>query len=143
VAQSGNGIDLAAIYQLLTAIAGRLDGHEGKLNELIGTTNEHSRRFDRIDRRLDGIDDRLDEHTGKLNQLVGTVNDHNRRFDQMAAVLNDHSRKLDDLTFSVTDLRAAVTNYHNTVLGHGIRLTNLDERVRRIERHLKLEPVGK
>jgi hypothetical protein len=32
-----------------------------------------------------------------------------------------------------------VTNYHATVLGHGILISELDERVRRIERHLNLE----
>jgi hypothetical protein len=46
VARSGNGIDLAAIYQLLTEISGRLDGNDLKLNELVGTVNEHTRRFD-------------------------------------------------------------------------------------------------
>jgi hypothetical protein len=28
------------------------------------------------------------------------------------------------------------------VLGHGLLISELDERVRRIERHLKLEPAG-
>jgi len=28
------------------------------------------------------------------------------------------------------------------VIGHGILISELDERVRRIERHLRLEPAG-
>jgi hypothetical protein len=79
VAQSGNGADIAAVYQLLVQMSGRLDNHE---------------------------------------------------------------RKLDDLVVGLADLRATVTNYHSAVLGHGILISELDERVRRIERHLKLEPAG-
>jgi len=51
--------------------------------------------------------------------------------------------QLDDVAAGLSDLRAAVTNYHGAVLGHGIMLSELDERVRRIERHLKLESAGK
>jgi hypothetical protein len=36
-----------------------------------------------------------------------------------------------------------VTNYHAPVLGHGILISELDERVRRIERHLNLEPANR
>jgi hypothetical protein len=84
VAQSGNGVDLAAVYQLLLQMSGRLD--------------------------------------------------------QVSDRLGSHEQKLDDLTIGLADLRAAVTNYHGAVLGHGILISELDERVRRIERHLKLEP---
>jgi hypothetical protein len=80
MAQSGNGVDIGAVYNLLVQMSGRLDSHE---------------------------------------------------------------RKLDDLAVGLSDLRNAVTNYHSTVLGHGILISELDERVRRIERHLKLEPAGK
>jgi len=55
--------------------------------------------------------------------------------------LDSHERKLDDLAFGLADLRSAV-NYHSTVLGHGVLISELDERVRRIERHLKLESAS-
>ena len=80
MAQSGNGADIGAVYQLLVQMSGRLDNHE---------------------------------------------------------------RKLDDLALGLADLRATVTNYHSAVLGHGILISELDERLRRVERHLKLEPTGK
>jgi hypothetical protein len=88
VAQSGNGIDIAAIYQLLSEVAETVRGHSGRL--------------DHIDHRLDHIDHRLDHIDGRL----------------------------DDLTVGLADLRSAVTNYHSTVLGHGILISELDERVR-------------
>ena len=83
MARSGNGIDLGAVYQLLTEVAQTVRGH--------------SARFERLEARLD------------------------------------------DVAVGLSDLRSAVTNYHGAVLGHGIILSELDERVRRIERHLKLE----
>ncbi|MBV9553447.1 MAG: hypothetical protein JO032_11715 [Alphaproteobacteria bacterium] len=126
MAQSGgNGIDIGAVYQLLVDMSGRMDGM--------------SARMEGMSARMDGMSTRLDGVEGKLGEVVATVNEHSRRFDEIADVLNAHSRRLDDLSDGLTDLRAAVTNYHNTVIGHGIRLTDLDDRVRRIERHLKLE----
>ena len=90
--QSGNGIDLAAVYQLLREVADRVASND--------------RRFDQMDRRFEAIDSKLGE-----------------------------------VTADIAGLREAVTNYHATVLGHGLLISELDERVRRIERHLKLEPT--
>ena len=61
---------------------------------------------------------------------------------QVARTVTGHDRKLDDLAAGLASLRNAVTHYHSTVLGHGILISELDERVRRIERHLRLEPAG-
>ena len=92
--QSGNGVDLSAVYQLLREVADRVASHD--------------RRFDQLDRRFEAMDSQLGE------------------------VIAD-----------IAGLREAVTNYHATVLGHGLLISELDERVRRIERHLKLEPTGR
>jgi hypothetical protein len=100
VAQSGNGIDLAAIYQLLTEVSGRLDGHESKLNELIGAVNEHNRRFDAI------------------------------------------RSVLDDLTHGQAELREALSQYHYSVVGQGIAVNRLAERVKLIEENLGLPSSG-
>lgn len=35
-------------------------------------------------------------------------------------------------------LRQAITDYHGSVLGHGVLLTELEERLARVERHLDL-----
>ena len=87
---SGNGIDIGAVYQLLSEVARKV--------------GDHDRRFDQMDRRFQAIDTRLGE------------------------VIAD-----------ISGLREAVTNYHASVLGHGMLISELDERVRRIERHLKLD----
>ena len=50
---------------------------------------------------------------------------------QVAQTVTGHDRKLDDLAAGLVSLREAVTNYHATVLGRGILISELDERVRR------------
>ncbi len=105
MAQSGNGIDIGAVYQLLLEMSAQMDGMSA----------------------------RLDSHDRKLDQLLEVANEHSH-------TLADHTRQLDDLNAGVTELRSAVTGYHETVISHGIHYGELDERVSRVERHLKLEP---
>lgn len=112
--QSGNGIDLAAVYQLLSEVARTVSGHDRLLNELVSTVNDHTRKFD---------------------QLLDVVNGHSR-------TLADHTHQMEDLTAALAELRAAVGGYHEAVVSQGIHYSELDGRVRRIERHLKLEPNG-
>ena len=81
-----------------------------------------------VSRTVAGYDSRLDSFDRKLDGIV--------------ARLADHDQKLDDLAAGLSSLREAVTHYHSTVIGHGILISELDERVRRIERQLKLEPAG-
>ena len=84
-----------------------------------------------------------------LLHVARTVTGHDRKLDDLSAevtglreVVAAHDRKLDDLAAGLASLRDAVTHYHSSVLGHGFLISELDERVRRIERHLKLEPAG-
>jgi ABC-type transporter Mla subunit MlaD len=103
VAQSGNGVDLGAVYRLLTEVA--------------ETVRAHGERFNDVDRRLE--------------QLLRVVNDHSR-------ILNDHSRELGDLNARVTELHKTVDHYHEAVIGQGLHYSDLEGRVLRVERHLKL-----
>jgi hypothetical protein len=93
-------------------------------------------------RRSERIERRLDDHTSKLNELVGVMNEYSRRFDQVADVLNEHGRKLDDLVDGLTTLRSTVSHYHNTVVGHGMMLNAFEERLKRVEEHLRLDPAS-
>ena len=91
VAQSGNGIDLGAVYRLLTEVA--------------ETARAHGERFDALERRIDTL-----------------------------------GRDVDDLKASVNELRRDVVLYHEAVTGQGIHYSDLEGRMLRVERHLKLEP---
>ena len=39
----------------------------------------------------------------------------------------------------IATLRRAVMEYHSSTIGHGVLYSEIEDRVRRIERHLKLE----
>ena len=42
----------------------------------------------------------------------------------------------------ITGLRRAVIEYHSTVVGHGLIISELEERLRRVEQHLNLPSIG-
>jgi hypothetical protein len=49
---------------------------------------------------------------------------------QVAETVRGHDQKLDDVTAGLASLRPALTEYHASVLGRGILISELDERVR-------------
>jgi hypothetical protein len=126
--RSGNGIDLAAIYQLLTEVAEKVAAHDRRFDQIDRRFEQIDRRFDQIDRKFEQIDRRFDQIDGK--------------FEQVAGVLNEHTRKIDDLTAGLGELRASLHDHHEAVIGHGLHITALDRRVGRIEEHLGLDPVS-
>ena len=46
-----------------------------------------------------------------------------------------------DLGEQVVGLRRAVVEYHTSVIGHGIIISDLEARLRRVEQHLDLPPL--
>jgi hypothetical protein len=75
---------------------------------------------------------------GALRVEIGALRtDHGHKLDdlraEIAALRADHGHKIDEL-------RQTLTEYHASVLGHGILISELEDRVRRIERHLGLSP---
>ena len=70
-----------------------------------------------------------------LSQVARAVNEH-------TVLLRDHSRQLGDLTHGQATLRQTLTEYHASVMGHGILISQLEDRVRRIEQHLDLSPLA-
>ena len=51
-------------------------------------------------------------------------------------------REIADRVIGIASLRRTMTDYHASVLGHGILITELQPRVRRIEDHLQLPPAA-
>ena len=76
-----------------------------------------------------------------LSEVAQTVRSHSDEFGHIHRELGDLRRTVEDLGASVSGLHAAVTEYHATVIGHGILYSELEQRVRRIERHLSLDPA--
>ncbi len=45
------------------------------------------------------------------------------------------------LSEQVVGLRRAVVEYHSSAVGHGMLISELEERMRRVEKHLNLPPI--
>jgi hypothetical protein len=70
------------------------------------------------------------------------VNEHTRVLNEHTLLLHGHNRRLENIEHGQSSLRQAVVEYHSSVIGHGILISELDHRVRRIEEHLHLPPVA-
>ncbi len=51
--------------------------------------------------------------------------------------MGEQEKRLSD---EIVGLRRAVMEYHSSAIGHGVLLTEFDERLRRLERHVGLPP---
>lgn len=58
-----------------------------------------------------------------------------------ADVASDITLLRKDIGDQIAGLRHAVTHYHSSVVGHGVLITELEARVRRVEQHLDLPPM--
>ena len=63
---------------------------------------------------------------------------HSLRAD-MAADLVQTRKELGE---QIVGLRRAVIDYHTNVIGHGRLISDLEARMRRVEQHLNLPPLG-
>ena len=55
-----------------------------------------------------------------------------------ADVASDLMSMRKELTDQIVGLRRAVVDYHTSVIGHGVLISDLEARVRRVEQHLNL-----
>lgn len=108
----GNGVDLGSIYGLLLEVAKTVSRHDAMLLT-------------------------LQDEMRQMRAEMATKAD-------IAAVRRDMAADMASFRSEVaTDfaaLRQTVNAYHSTVLGHGILISELDGRVRRVEHHLDLPP---
>ncbi len=139
---SGNGVDIAAVYQLLLQVAETVGAHTRTLDGHTRTLDAHTRLLHELSHSVDEHRDKLNEQSAAINTLSRNVNEQRVVLNEHTLLLHAHDRKLDDLEHGQTSLRQAVTEYHSSVMGHGILISELDRRVRRIEDHLHLPPVA-
>ena len=99
---SGNGVDIAAVYQLLSRVA-----------------------------------ETVSQHDQRLGQIVQTVTSHDQMLVSLVSKLRD-MRRTTATKAELADVRQAQTLHHSSVMGHGIMISELEDRVRRIEQHLSL-----
>jgi hypothetical protein len=59
-----------------------------------------------------------------------------------ADIASDMILQRKELSEQIVGLRRAVVEYHSTTVGHGILISELEARVRRVEQHLNLPPLA-
>lgn len=79
--------------------------------------------------------DDIAELRSEISEVRSEV--HSLRADVACDFLTREKR----LSDQIAGLRRAVMEYHSSAIGHGVLFSELDERVRRIEQHLKLPPT--
>ena len=79
-----------------------------------------------VKKDLSGVKGGLDDLRSDLNSLRADV----------ASDLILMEKRLSD---RISHVNSAVIQYHSTTVGHGVLIGELDERLRRVEQHLKLE----
>ena len=81
--------------------------------------------------------DRLDAKIGNTDAKIADLrSEMNSRFADVASDMMDVEKRLGD---RIATLNRAVMEYHSSTIGHGVLYSEIDDRVRRIERHLKLD----
>ena len=113
---TGNGIDLAAVYQAVMAQSGQMSALTDKVSVLSGQVSTLADRVDRQDRKLEV----LIENQFKLAEGQAKL-----------ASKEDLAR-----------LRQTVVEYHSAVVGHGVLISELHDRLRRVEQHLGLPSLA-
>ena len=59
-----------------------------------------------------------------------------------ADVASDLLSTRKELSEQIVGLRRAVIEYHTSVIGHGVLISELEARLRRVEQHIGLPPLG-
>lgn len=77
-----------------------------------------------------------------LGSVASDVREMKSEVREMKTDIRGLKKDMGDVKGEIADLRQAVTQYHSAVLGHGILISELDERLRKVERHLGLSPVA-
>lgn len=72
-----------------------------------------------------------------VSRMAETVTRHDQVLGSVVAELHDIRQKMATKA-ELADVRQALTQYHASVMGHGIMISELEDRVRRIEQHLSL-----
>ncbi len=88
-------------------------------------------------RKIDGKVDSLREEIANVrSELRSEI--HSLRADVASDMLTLEKR----LSDQISGLRRSVMEYHSSQIGHGVLLTEFEERLRRLEQHVGFTPDG-
>lgn len=123
----------------------RFDKVDARFDRVESRLDKVESRLDGMESRLDGVESHLDHIDGRLDRIEVRLDHLDARMDALEALVRQLARRVDGITIDLAalkreaaSLRQAITDYHGSVLGHGVLLTELEERLARVERHLDL-----
>jgi hypothetical protein len=97
-------------------------------------------------RKIDGKVDSLREEMATKSDVADVRSEvHSLRADVGSDIMNlekqikELEKRLSD---QIVGLRRSVMEYHSSTIGHGVLLTEFEERLRRLEEHVGLTPEG-
>lgn len=97
-------------------------------------------------RKIDGKVDGLREEMATKSDVADVRSEvHSLRADVGSDIMNlekqikEQEKRLSD---QISGLRRSVMEYHSSQIGHGVLLTEFEERLRRLEEHVGLTPEG-
>lgn len=95
-------------------------------------------------RKIDGkVDSLAGEISGLRVTMKNDITDVRSEIKSLRAdVASDMLTLEKRLVDQIAGLRRSVMEYHSSAIGHGVLLTELDERVRRLEQSAGLPPEG-
>lgn len=101
-------------------------------------------------RKIDGKVDALRDEVTDIRAVMATKSDIadvrseiNSQINSLRADVASDMLSLEKrLGDQITGLRRSVMEYHSSVIGHGVLLTEFEERLRRLEQHVGLTPEG-
>jgi len=78
------------------------------------------------------------EDMATKNDIADVRSEINSLRADVASDLMTMEKRLGD---RMTHLQRTVMEFHSSTIGHGVLYTEMDERLRRVEEHLKLSPI--
>ncbi len=94
----------------------------------------------KIDRKVDDLRSEMNSLRGELRSEINSLRaDVAADLHELRAEMASQQKETRE---QIVGLRRAVIEYHSTVVGHGILISELEERVRRVEQHLNLPPLN-
>ena len=95
-------------------------------------------------RKIDGkVDSLRDEMATKSDVADVRSEVHSLRADVGSDIMNlekqikEQEKRLSD---QISGLRRSVMEYHSSAIGHGVLITEFEERLRRLEQHVEFSP---
>jgi hypothetical protein len=92
-------------------------------------------------RKIDAKVDNLSVEVAAMREVMVTKDELRFEINTLRADVASDMMSLEKrLGDQIVGLRRSVMEYHSSVIGHGVLLTELEERVRRLEQHTGIAP---